>query len=192
MLHSVAHRGFLRWIAICLRTCLKNCGVRNSLTDWGRFYACGRNRFLAFICRSFRGRWINNGPVVDRQRHGSLFYLKTKSFLTRIFHTSYPGCQHTAGKRRWVTSTGAHCLEARCRQNDTSIGIARGDPKNRLTTLLNCSRAVRPGWDRSLQETARMCPTCTCWQRAVSYRGVIHLCAQQVSTPWITARAHVP
>ena len=85
---------------------------------------------------------------------------------------------------RQVTSAHAPWLEVERHQDDTLIGIARVDPKIRLTTLLNCSRAVRPGWDRPSQETARMCPTCTRCQRAIFCRGVIHLCAQPVCIPW--------
>ena len=43
-----------------------------------------------------------------------------------------------------VTSTHAPWLEVERHQDDTLIGIAHVDPKIRLTTLLNCSRAVRP------------------------------------------------
>ena len=63
--------------------------------------------------------------------------------------------------------------------------------KIRMTTHLNCSRSVRPEWDRSLQETTQMLETHRRSQRAVSYGGVIHLCAQPVSTPWRTAHARI-
>ena len=43
-----------------------------------------------------------------------------------------------------VTSPRELCLETRCRQNDTSIGIACVDLKIRLMTLRKAPRSVRP------------------------------------------------
>jgi hypothetical protein len=59
--------------------------------------------------------------------------------------------------RPQVTSTRGRCHEALCYQDDTSIGIARVDSKIRLTTLLNCSRAVRPERARAWELPGRWC-----------------------------------
>jgi hypothetical protein len=59
--------------------------------------------------------------------------------------------------------SSAPCHRARhiaeCHLLDCAIRMSSRTPKIRLTTLRNCLRSVRPGWDKTSPNTAQMCAT---------------------------------
>jgi hypothetical protein len=86
---------------------------------------------------------------IDPSAHGD---------VDEVIASPPPKHQNATHELQQVTSTGEHCLQAQCRQNDTSIGIVCVDLKIRLTTLRKAPRSVRPGCDRPSQESAQMTP----------------------------------
>ena len=78
--------------------------------------------------------------------------------------------QNATHELRLVTSAHAPWLEVERHQDDTLIGIARVDPKIRLTTLLNCTGSVRPVRAKDLSEIACAPPPFQCPAKSGRFR----------------------